>query len=359
MFIDTNGYLYYTLTANSANPVWFRINLSPTGSAIDFVPYAFSPRYLSGSGNVLLNLATTTRAALVSFDPVDLAVDSVTNQATLTTAVHGLRRIETERKTPGLVAIASTYPGSSTTEVVTTTDNSSWGSPVTINAAASSFAAPGLYVSGRTAGRIYASQGLPSTASEGRVSSNSGASFSDLSSPNIDSFGSAYSLHVPWSGNDGVALFGYDSVPAVGSGVRRLYRAVGGTQTNISPGDGGHSWGGQWIRSIDTHPTNGQRIAAVLRNGTTLAGAGSDILRVYYSRDGGSNWNYIAALDNGAATAYVNVRCAGDDPNIFWVFGAGGKIAKCTFDGAFQNLRGNLGSFSSPTVGGILNIAGM
>ena len=360
-FIDSNNYLYYTLTANSTSPTWYRVALSVTGDACDFVPNAFSPRYISGGDVIELYVATTTRVYMVELDVSDFSVTE-NEQATLTTTSVSLRRIETERGVEGLVVIASSIIGTAT-EITTTTDGSTWGSPVSIAATGGAFAAPGLYVAAD--GTIYTSTNTSSTASSGQRSTNLGVSFSALANPNIDSYGSAYGLHIPYHNNTSktVAYFGYDSVPAVGSGVRRIYRTNGASQVDISPTFGGSTGGVQLPRAIDTCPINRSRLVACLRNGTTQSTAASDDVRIGYCPDGGasaSSWQFITALDGTPGTgAYAGVRCAGDDPNIFWAFGLGGLIAKCNFNGQYQNLYGNLGSFTSPSVGLILNIIGV
>ena len=53
--------------------------------------------------------------------------------------------------------------------------------------------------------------------------------------------------------------------------------------------------------------------------------------------------------DAGAAAVadYLSVRCAGDDEDVFYVFGPYGKIAySADFGATLQDKRGNLGDFS-------------
>lgn len=350
--IDTSNSLFYTLTANGASPTWVEVALSLTGTVCDFVPNAFSPLYLGTGTTVELYVATTTRIYLVEFDTSDYSVDE-TELATLSSASFTLRRIETERADEGFVVVVTVYSGGAT-EAVVSTDGATFGSPVTISGSGGgTYGTPGLYVSGRATGKVFTSTNTTGAASDGRVSTNSAATFSALASPNIDSDGSAFSLHVPYADNSAETRAYFGGWAGTGQ-PRTIKRANGsGAATNISPTDGGGSWGAQLVRSIDTCPINRMRLAACLRNGDQPAGA--DTVRVYYSLNGGDTWGYISALDGTAGVgAYWGIRSS-DDPNIFWTFGEAGRIAKCNFSGQYQNLNGNLTTLGA---GWLTNIAG-
>lgn len=347
-FIDeTNGYLYYTL---NGGVTWARINLGITGSLLDFVPSAFSPLYRETGSDVWLYLATTTRAARVAFNPT-LLTATLTNQATYTAAT--VARVETERASEGLVAIAKAISATQT-DIIVTTDGENWGSAETINADGGTYGPPALYVSGKTEDVIYTSENKASGATVGKVSTGGGA-FGALSSPNLASHGSAFALHVPYDQpGESIAYFGdWDGANTP----RKILRANGsGTPADISPQDGGESWGAQLQRAVDTDPNNRNLIAACLRNGDQVGGAG-DEFRLYYALDGGATWQYIADLATTGGDYLANVRVAGDGSGVGWALGVA-RIVKFDFDGAYQDISGNLGSFSSPACGRIPNLFG-
>jgi hypothetical protein len=335
--IDSTGRLWRTGDGNSVSPSWFATDLFLADAVLDFVPYAFSPLYL-GTGTVLyLYVLTVTHIYRVAFDSVNFSV-SVSDLKTFTAINVG--RIETERGIPGLVAAVLNRTGIST-EVVISTDGTTFGAPILINADATPYHASGLYVSGRS-NRIFVSESILDAPTVGKVSVGGGA-FSTLTSPNIASVGSAYGLHVPWHNNsdESIAYFGYNA----GAGLpRRIYRANGsGAPTDISPVDG-TSFGLQVPRGIDTAPDNRLRVACCLRNGTAASppAFNSDLVRLYLSKDGGNSWSYIPALQKTVgANAYGNVRIFPDGSGGL-VMGAVGQIAVWDFDGNSRDISGNL-----------------
>lgn len=346
--LDHLGNLLYTPSANSAVPVWYALALSPTGTLLDFVPDPFCPLYL-GSGDALwLRVLTTTRTALLVFDSATQTVTSYTNQASFAAADAG--RIEMERATPGLVAATLLYPGGDNVLIVTL-DGTSWGSPLVINTGAGAHAASGLHVSGKQAGRIHVSENKDGgVATVGKLSI-SGAALGALSSPNLASFGMAGALTVPWHNNpsDQHAFFGVDAIP------RGLIRVNGSAQTDVAPTFNGSTGGAYGARGLDTSPLNRLQVAAVMRNGTDIAGDPADTLRVFYSINGGVNWNGVTALDSTAASpTYLFVRFLGDAPK-FLTFGVGGRIALCDLNGNYRDLSGNLAALGA---GNLLNVCG-
>lgn len=362
--IDHNGYLYYTDTfgrrAADGGPTYGRIALSLTGTVCDWVTDPFCPLYRTGSGVVSGWIATTERIYGFSFNPLTLSA-TVTSQKTLPTTSEGLRRIETERGVQNFVAVVSSYVGTGTA-VCVTTDGSTWGSEVTINADGAPYWAPGLYVSGKTAGKIITSTTTSTVAANnGKVSLNSGASFSTSTSPNLDHTGNgAFSIHLPWHDNDAEARawYGFTNIPLVGSGVKRIYRVNGAIQTDVSPEDSGETFGAQTQKAIDTSPLNRRKVYACLRNGVDNASAASDDMWVFVSSDEGATWTDIPELAGVISTGvYAAVRCAGDNEDVAYAIGNNGRIAYIEGDEA-DDRSGNLGTFSSPSVGTFRNLAG-
>lgn len=82
---------------------------------------------------------------------------------------------------------------------------------------------------------------------------------------------------------------------------------------------------------------------------------------VWLSRNSGTIWTSLVAA--GTGVNYRAVSFAGDDPNTAWFWGAGGAIAQTRNLNAttptIKDLSGNLSSFTSPSLGRILNLFGV
>lgn len=349
--IADDGHLYYTLNRGQ---LWQRLNLSPTGMPLDFISDPWSPKYITAGDDVWLHMITKTRIAKVEWNALTQGLTAYSNNethSTLTTA-----RIEMERAVRNLIVAVMTVFGTSNS-VVRATDGVNWNSPVLINPGGGNWGPSGLYVSGKIPGRVYVGENIYNTNVGGKGSSNGAASFGALSSPNLSSKGSCSGLHIPWNdNNDTIAYFGNGD----GIGARKLMRSVGSAApVDISPTDGGESFGAQLQRSIDSYPLNRRIMAAALRNGDSLGGAG-DTLRIYYTNDDWATKHYIAALDcvsGSGSKFYVNVRFAGDSP-VFWAFGGGGAIALCNaLTGSYEDWDPS-GTLAAYSPGMLLNIFG-
>lgn len=361
IIVDDNNSMYYTASGNSAVPVWAEVPLTLTGAANDFISDPFCPLYLGTGTDLWLRLTTATRIYLIEVDTSDMSVTE-TDQKTLPSASQNLRRIEMERGVANFVAVVSSYV-TTNTKVVVTTDGSTWGSEVTINAEGAAYGVPGLFVSGRTAGKIITSEGKGNGGNtNGKVSTNYGVSYATVTSPNLDmtsSQGGAFGLHFPWHNNSSEALayYGWTDRYAFHDGTSRLYMVNGATQTDISPTDGSNPLGAAGPRSIDSAPTNRLRMACALYGGTAFAGDSSDPIRLYYSLDGGVTLNNIAAFNvtaGSAGYAPAGVRVLGDGSG-FIAFGTGAFLHACDFAGNHRDIAGNLAALGC---GRVLNIVG-
>ena len=79
---------------------------------------------------------------------------------------------------------------------------------------------------------------------------------------------------------------------------------------------------------------------------------------VFASKDRGDTWTVIYGPVSTTSADYLSVRCAGDDEDVFYLFGPGGHIAYSADFGAtpIKDKRGNLGDFAG--IDRFVNICG-
>lgn len=342
---NTDGHVYITQNFTSSSPVWTRYALGLSGTLTDFVPDPFSPRYLNTGTAVDGWIMTTTRIYRIS----DIfGARTVTLQHTFPSAsTDTLCRIETERGAPNFVAAVRGVLGVGTFLTVTT-DGLNWSADIPVSGAPGAYAAAGLYVSARTPGKLLVSENFASGLAAGKQSLDYGAT---LTGGAFSSQGSAYGLHVPFDGDESRFYFGWYNGTLTG-----LYRVDGDVQTDISPQDGG-SFGAQLARAIDSCPINGSRLVlAGRRNGFGVG----DLMRVYVTREAGAAspiWAGVPGTDSGAGGAdYNGVRCAGDNPDVFYLFGNGVIAYSADFGLSIRDKRGNITGMG--TVGRFVNLCG-
>jgi hypothetical protein len=345
---NTDGHVYITQNFTSSSPVWTRYPLGLSGTLTDFVPDPFSPRYLGTGAAVDGWIMTTTRVYRIS----DIfGARTITLQHTFASAGSDtLCRIETERGAPNFAAAVRGVIGVGTFLNVTT-DGLTWSADIPVSGPPGAFGAAGLYVSARTPGKLLVSENFGSGIAEAKRSLDYGATLSASVSPNFSSRASPYALHVPFDSEETTAYFGW-----LDSTITRLYRADSTTQTDISPVDGG-SFGAQFSRAVDTCPINSNRLVlAGRRNGI----GGGDLMRVYITREaraGSPVWSAVPGTDSSAAgTNYNGVRCAGDNPDTFYLFGNGVIAYSADFGASIRDKRGNITSMG--TVGRFVNLCG-
>lgn len=176
---------------------------------------------------------------------------------------------------------------------------------------------PAVHVSGRhnavaTVGAYVDNSGT----AEGRAhdTANYGAAWG-VRSPAVD-FGARLGgcYHVPWHDNADESLFyyGYDD----GTNYHLMRHNAGGTVDDLSPSDGGVTYGPAHERCI-TSCTQDRRVMAfaLTRQDTGETG-------VWVSTDGGTTLTRIVA-DRPAESAYVGVHIP-DDPEVLYLWGPGG-----------------------------------
>ncbi len=336
-FISDDGYLYYTFSFNAPEPLWFRVNTGMSGTLHDFVPYAFSPRYLTGAGNVVLYAVTADEVYGLAWNPDSPTVMAASaSQYTFPTGGAFGSVIETERGFPGVVGVVRVFSNVAN-DYHGTTDGATWSIYANINVGGGG-AFPVLYVSPKTPGRIDTAESLTTGAIVGQRSSNNGASFSPQSVPDVSGDHAIGTLHVPFNNNanENVRIYGtFDSSPQ-----RYIFATdAAGVAHDITP-EADH-----WVtgpKGADTCPLNRNYLVVCATNPTDL--------HVWSSSNGGGS---LTLIDD--SNIYSGVSYAGNDIEHFYLYGLSGAIAGAGIDGMVVSRMGNLASFSP---GAVLRIFG-
>lgn len=338
---NDDGYMYITRNFSAVKPVWTRYAIPGMGGTLqDFVPDPFSPLYLGTGAQVNGWLVTTTQIGRLT--DIFGATPAYTVQHTFASSVgaySGQRVIETERSTQNFVVVVTYYPSLGTKAIVTT-NGTTWGSETTLSSYhLDSYLSPGLAVSGKAANVAYSA--AQNVAGNFGGYQYSGGSWATISSPDVSGARLPGWIHIPWHDNDDSLVFYGASVPD--GATDRVYRARGSTRTDITPIVGGNRYTCRFPRSVDTPAVNSRRVVLCGVNdpsGSTNRGA------VFASKDAGDTWTAVQGPVAAAVADYLSVRCAGDDEDVFYVFGPYGKIAySADFGATLQDKRGNLGDF--------------
>jgi hypothetical protein len=336
-YICSNGYLWLT---SDGGLTYTGYNLSPTGTLDDGV---WNPHV---TATVDLLLLTTTR--IYTLADIASARTLTSRHSWSITGSGTLGRIEIERAQPNFAAAVQTA-APTVTRLARTTTLTSWAETL-VNNDGSSNAATGLYVSGKRQNTLYVSESkTASGATDGKVSTNAGVSLADSTVLNFDSLSAAHAMHVPYDRNPNEDLAFFSRIASTTD--TRLYRTQAGVQTDISYNDGGKHYA-QFPRAIDTFPLNRDIVWAALRRNST---GSSDATVAAVSSNGGNSFTPIPGTAGTVGSGYITgVRCAGDDPNIAYLFGFGGRIYKTVDRGASVIDL----SITDPNVGRILNVFG-
>jgi hypothetical protein len=344
---DSGNSGYWTGEMRLAAPDWLFTDLTtaPTwnGTLVQFIQNAFLP----ADG---VAVSTTYKFQLQDFGntPV-LANDDPF------AIVTPLRSLQSERGAPGFFACVSNRQataGGSRIDVDVTTDSGvSW-----TNYTPSNFGTwaggvgdgyyPGCYVSPHTPGKVITSAWPGAGVVTGRlmVSPDYGATWSALNGNTF--LGLANVIHVAYQ-DVAEAVVYHGGVAGAGQ-LTRLYRDVGGVQTDISPVVGGVAYGPDVEFGIKTCDVD-QR--SVVLAGRAVNGSGAR--GVFLSRDGGNTWTAVIAPD--PAVLYTCACFAGDNPNVIFLWGATGAFAVSYNGGvSFQDKSVPLGLGA----GTLVNIAG-
>ena len=80
---------------------------------------------------------------------------------------------------------------------------------------------------------------------------------------------------------------------------------------------------------------------------------------VFASKDQGNSWTAIYGPVVTQSADYLSVRCAGDDEDVFYLFGPGGHIAySADFGVTLKDKRGNLTDSAFTGIDRFVNICG-
>lgn len=171
----------------------------------------------------------------------------------------------------------------------------------------------------------------------------------------------AGSIHLPWEGNDDEELAYHGSASFLTTRQFRLLQSVAGVVTDISPTDGGVSFGpNKYGFSVRCFDSNRQFLLLAGIGNSTSSDPDEDEHAVFYSSDYGSSWDEIVApiADSAGMSGRPAFEAAfsGDDPATLWVWGPPEYISYSVDSGATLDDRaGNLSSFSP---GAWIGIAG-
>ncbi len=350
--LNEDGYVYITRNFNAVTPTWTRYAIPGMGGILhDFVPDPFSPLYL-GTGTAVNGwLVTSTQIGRLT--DIFGASPGYTAQYTFATSITpytGQRVIETERSVQNFVVVVSYYPSLGTKGIVTS-DGATWGTEATLASGHPyTYLSPGLAVSGKQSNVALSAASNGSTFQGYKYS---GGSWAAISSPNLSGTGLPGWIHVPWHDNDNSVVF-YGASTAEPS-ADKVYRANGAARTEITPTAGGNSYTCRFPRGVDSCAINGNRVVLCGHNDPT---GSNNHNAVFASKDRGDTWTVIYGPITTTSADYLSVRCAGDDEDVFYLFGPGGRIA---YSGDFaatpiKDKRGNLGDFAG--IGRFVNICG-
>lgn len=346
-FVADDGYLYLADT-RPTNPVWSRyslVSLGMAGTPVMYIVDAFN--FANGV------LVTTTNAYRVT--NIGTGSRALSNSyAFRYTSFY--RSLQSERGVNGFFACVSHQDDQRVDMDYTTDGGVNWSRVTDIGGdwpgTAGDSLYPGCYVSAGTPGKVLFGALLGTgTTSSGRlkVSTDYGATSSDFDSNSYQGIGN--DIHCPFQDESIV----YHGGGASGVSSHKVFKVVGGVQSDVSPTDGGAPYGMAYTFGIKT--------CDVDKNSVLLAGWNDFTAKqgVWLSRNGASSWTNLIAP--GASVPYAACTFAGDNPNVAWVWGSGGAIAQYRNLNAttptLKDLSGNLSSFTSPSVGHIFNIFGV
>ncbi|MBI1260039.1 MAG: hypothetical protein GC204_21430 [Chloroflexi bacterium] len=352
---NDDGYVYITRNFSAVTPTWTRyslVSLGMSGLLLDFVPDPFSPLYL-GTGTAV-NGWLVTENEIGHLADIFGASPTYTIQHTFATAIvayEGQRLIETERSTQNFVVVVSYYPSGGTKAIVST-NGTSWGTETALTSGAPfAYLSPGLAVSGKAANVAYSAA---ASGSSFQGYQYSGGSWSPISSPNISGTALPGWIHIPWANNDDSLVF-YGAATTEPS-ADKVYRAKGASRVDITPVVSGSPYTCRYPRSIDTCALNNNRVVLAGFNDPS----GPDNRNaVFASKDQGNSWTLIYGPVVTQSADYLSVRCAGDDEDVFYLFGPGGHIAySADFGAKLKDKRGNLTDGSFTGIDRFVNICG-
>lgn len=355
-FVGSDGYLYITNDFNSPSPTWVRYNISASGTMLMAVQNAFS------TGDLML--VTTTHAHTYT----DIWSARTLGAGYALRYTTDYRTVQTERGFSGVVCINSHDSAGAADNGndidISLNFGTSWtqytGEFGTWVGGAGDNHIYGIHVSPHTSGLLIA--GAPATAGGTTArtwkSTNNGSSWTAWNGST--SYAAVLEIHVPYQQTDDALAYYGGAVSTGAYQGYRTYRSVeGGTQTDISPSYNSLSWGLRDQFSLKTCDADKNTVLMVGSNNTTGSGAPTVAHGgVWLARDGAiasASWTRLV----DPPSSWRRIAIAGDDPDVFFFWGINGAIGVSYNGGVtIQDKSGNLGTFSTPSVGDVLNIFG-
>lgn len=360
-----DGYLYRTANFQTTPPTWTRVNLSLTGTIINFVVDAFSPGYL-GTGSAINGWIQTNQKIYRITDIFGLAtcVEQYSYGYTINNPGKywwNAMGIDASFGTPNhVVAIISQRSDAwGPCKAVYTVDGTNW-TAVNLPGGVSenmSMGAYGVYVSPRTPGLVYATDlDTDGYTAHNYISTNFGKTWARMYThgprhPYMQylNYRGSVCIHVPYADNpDEDDLYYVRHNVGSNLGSNKVRRIVDGVDTDITPTYlGKNEWGPQRTRwGLMTAPLDRNRLVMIAS--MTFQGH-----YLFTSPDQGASWSVYGP------TSARRVAIAGDDPDALYLWGADGYIGYSSdFGATVQSKIGNIGGMTSPTPGEFVGICG-
>lgn len=344
-------------------PTWSRNTAAATaaslttGSLRGFIVDPFSPGYRGVSGgdiNGFVVSGTTIYKVTDLFGtPSYTSLHSLTSAANLVAELSQIgcsfgRFQATESDNPWLICVYNADSGVGPMRVYVTYSvdgGQTWSSEIDVTGETRTqvkreWSRPAIWMSPRTPGlAVVGCWATTGTTPDGALfrTADWGATWAavtDLDDQGVD-MGLGFSLHVPWLDNldERVAYYGaFNETSNVFN--YGLWRSVAGTATDISPTDGGKSYGpvrNQFgVRSLDTNRQY-MLLAGAADNvdDVALLDAGSDgVTALWKSSNGGDSWTRVTtdATTDITDDCVLQAAFSSDDPNTFYAWGNHGYL---------------------------------
>lgn len=359
-FVDSGGLIYRTTDFLAATPTWTRNTTAITAASSPvlraFVVDPFSPGYRG--------LGSEIRAFLVANNGIYKLSDifgtpaytllhtfaestSGSNESAAIAASFG-RYESVESDNPWIMAVQNRRVGSNPFEIWVTYSRDggqTWASEVQVNANTRTITSgqekpiPGIWLSPRTPGLgyvgCYSASGTTPTGTIYKTE-DWGATWASSGLSVTMGSGLGNCIHVPWPDNSSETTVYHGDFDRDSAQFKyRLRRITGGSSSDISPTDGGITYGpyrGPFgIRSFD--PDRRYLVLAGIANGVDNvdpSSAGTDaVAAIWTSDDYGDSWTRrtsdVSALGNNDWA--TEVAFSADDHEFLYAWGEDGYIA--------------------------------
>jgi len=363
-FIDRNGAIYTCPDFTTpGEPTWSRNTSAATAASITtgelrgFIVDPFSPGYRGTPGGDINGFVVTGGTiykvtdmfGTPAYTSLHTLTTTATNSAELAQISCSFGRYESvEADNPWLICAYHAATGVDPMRVYVTYSRdggATWSAEVDVSGDTRTqvkreLSRPSVWMSPRTPGLAYVGAwettgsapdgGLWRTVDWGAT----WAQVTDVDDQGID-MGLGFSLHIPWESNSDERIAFYGAFNSSGGVFNYgLWRSVAGTATDVSPVDGGKSYGpvrNQFgIRALDTDRQH-MLLAGAADNTDDIAllDAGSaGVTALWKSSDGGDTWTRVTAdvATETTDNCILQAAFSSDDHNTFYAWGNSGTI---------------------------------